>query len=280
MQKLRKKQVRFRWYLAYTILRNYQLFDLRKDLSSRVTQMHAQRNNSLVDVEEYLIEIHISQQINKEINDYPLSPAEHYINIRSNTLYKTIAEQLNEHCALPVCEALSSNSTAVASNISNLTTIHTQSSYTQQMQNCRQETKRKIHKKRPYRYIYESPTQERMTHTSLAATMNTPHILDLTSKQRAAPPMTTTGERLPSSSSFQLPYSFKQLSSVSSSFVSDNQVRTIKENLRKKEARKIKSPSQHQTKANEFALEQLVSSPRMNRIQNDNEVTAMNKNST
>ncbi len=41
----RQKQVRFRWFLAYTILRNYNLFDLRKQVQSRLALLHIVRSN-------------------------------------------------------------------------------------------------------------------------------------------------------------------------------------------------------------------------------------------
>ncbi|CAF0929613.1 unnamed protein product [Adineta ricciae] len=49
MEKIRKrKRLRFRWHFLYTILRNYHLFDLRKDVQGRLTRLHIQRS-SLID---------------------------------------------------------------------------------------------------------------------------------------------------------------------------------------------------------------------------------------
>lgn len=39
----RRKQARFRWFLAYTIINNYHLFDLRKGIESRLAQICIQR---------------------------------------------------------------------------------------------------------------------------------------------------------------------------------------------------------------------------------------------
>jgi hypothetical protein len=41
----RRKRLRFRWHFLYTIVRNYQLFDLRKDVHNRLTLLHIQRSN-------------------------------------------------------------------------------------------------------------------------------------------------------------------------------------------------------------------------------------------
>ena len=44
-QRIRKrKQLRFRWFLLYTLVRNYRLFDLRKDIPGRLTRLHLQRS--------------------------------------------------------------------------------------------------------------------------------------------------------------------------------------------------------------------------------------------
>ena len=47
----RQKQARFRWFLAYTILNNYHLFDLRKQAQSRLALLRIQRSN-LIDEEQ------------------------------------------------------------------------------------------------------------------------------------------------------------------------------------------------------------------------------------
>ena len=46
LEKIRKrKQARFRWFLAYTILNNYHLFDLRKQAQNRLALLRIQRSN-------------------------------------------------------------------------------------------------------------------------------------------------------------------------------------------------------------------------------------------
>ncbi|CAF4014451.1 unnamed protein product, partial [Rotaria sp. Silwood2] len=302
-QRLRKKHARFRWYLAYTMINNCQLFDWRKDLKRRRTQMHAQRNNSLIE-EEYPTEIPISRQITMEIDDYPQSPAERYINIRSSILNKTVAQELHAHytplasSALPYNRSeaqvplnIGSNAsldfsnqltidypTAIASGISDSATLHTQSNFTQQMQRCHQKAARKMHKKRSHCHVYGPSSQEPMIPAFSKATMITPQRLNVTSEERVVPPMTAAGKQLPSNSSLQFPCSSEQMSSVPSSAVSDNQVRNVNENLRKKRATKRTSPSQYQTGANESGLQQPIPAPRMDIIQDDSEMAAKNKN--
>jgi hypothetical protein len=52
IKKIKKaKQARFRWFLAYTIINNYHLFDLRKQAQSRLALLRIQRSN-LIDEQE------------------------------------------------------------------------------------------------------------------------------------------------------------------------------------------------------------------------------------
>lgn len=44
---MKKRQARFRWFLAYTIVNNYRLLDLRKFRESRVIALHAMQNYSI-----------------------------------------------------------------------------------------------------------------------------------------------------------------------------------------------------------------------------------------
>ncbi|CAF1019065.1 unnamed protein product [Didymodactylos carnosus] len=60
MQKSRKKRARFRWYLAYSMLNNYQLYDMRKNVQSRLVLLRVNRSNSL-------IEMSVSQQTTVEV---------------------------------------------------------------------------------------------------------------------------------------------------------------------------------------------------------------------
>ncbi|CAF1032001.1 unnamed protein product [Rotaria sordida] len=49
----RKKRLRFRWHFLYTLIRNYHLFDLRKEIQSRLAHLHLQRS-SLIDEQQFL----------------------------------------------------------------------------------------------------------------------------------------------------------------------------------------------------------------------------------
>ncbi|CAF3644565.1 unnamed protein product [Rotaria sp. Silwood1] len=41
---IRRKRLRFRWHLLYTLIRNYHLFDLRKEIQSRLAHLHLQKS--------------------------------------------------------------------------------------------------------------------------------------------------------------------------------------------------------------------------------------------
>jgi hypothetical protein len=77
----RQKQARFRWFLAYTILNNYRLFDLRKQVQSRLARLCTERSN-LIDgqctaasaSQQYYIEMEIPES--PDVDDYDQSPAE------------------------------------------------------------------------------------------------------------------------------------------------------------------------------------------------------------
>ncbi|UJR37331.1 hypothetical protein I4U23_030039 [Adineta vaga] len=47
----KRKRLRFRWHFLYTLIRNYHLFDLRKDVEGRLTRLHLQRS-SLIDEQQ------------------------------------------------------------------------------------------------------------------------------------------------------------------------------------------------------------------------------------
>jgi hypothetical protein len=55
-----RKRLRFRWHFLYTILRNYHLFDLRKDVQGRLTRLHLQRSN-LIDEQQLSTTIAMQQ---------------------------------------------------------------------------------------------------------------------------------------------------------------------------------------------------------------------------
>ena len=66
-QTLKQKRARFRWFLAYTIINNYHLFDLRKQVQSRLALLRIQRSN-LIDEEKQQApvvdgELHIDSKI-------------------------------------------------------------------------------------------------------------------------------------------------------------------------------------------------------------------------
>ncbi|CAF1180370.1 unnamed protein product [Rotaria sp. Silwood1] len=52
LKNLKRKQARFRWHLAYTIINNYHLFDLRKQAESRLALLRIQRSN-LIDEQQH-----------------------------------------------------------------------------------------------------------------------------------------------------------------------------------------------------------------------------------
>jgi hypothetical protein len=66
----KKKQARFRWFLAYTIINNYHLFDLRKQAQSRLALLRIQRSN-LIDEEKYAATVAIEESV--PITDTPKS---------------------------------------------------------------------------------------------------------------------------------------------------------------------------------------------------------------
>ncbi len=48
---IKRKRARFRWFLAYTMINNYHLFDLRKQGQSRLARLRIERN-SLIDQQQ------------------------------------------------------------------------------------------------------------------------------------------------------------------------------------------------------------------------------------
>ena len=126
----RQKQARFRWFLAYTILNNYHLFDLRKQAQSRLALLRIQRSN-LMDDQQYvtagngavLVQLPVespqvpqpkmarspqaateprSPPVTRQLLSVPMSvmdnspqsPAERYIAIRSCMLYDALGQPI------------------------------------------------------------------------------------------------------------------------------------------------------------------------------------------
>jgi len=78
----RQKRARFRWFLAYTILNNYRLFDFRKQVHSRLARLRTERSN-LIDgqciaaaaaSQQYYMEVEMPES--PDDDDYDQSPAE------------------------------------------------------------------------------------------------------------------------------------------------------------------------------------------------------------
>ena len=149
----RRKQAKFRWYLAYTILNNYHLFDLRKQVQSRLTLLRVQRSN-LIDEEQRTVaspsppqrlattasetSTGIRQRTKRTASsdqlitpaprllavptpvpiadDFPQSPAERYINIRATMMYDASIQQADTPRS-PVVSQAGSTSTALSRSL-------------------------------------------------------------------------------------------------------------------------------------------------------------------
>jgi hypothetical protein len=59
---IRQKRARFRWFLAYTILNNYQLFDLRKQVQNRLARLRIERSK-LNDEQQHVAATSVQQPI-------------------------------------------------------------------------------------------------------------------------------------------------------------------------------------------------------------------------
>jgi hypothetical protein len=72
----KKKQARFRWFLAYTILNNYHLFDLRKQVQSRLALLRIQRSNLFDDQQQTAAAASVVVPVQKSfaISEFPESP--------------------------------------------------------------------------------------------------------------------------------------------------------------------------------------------------------------
>jgi hypothetical protein len=81
VERIRKrKQARFRWFFAYTIINNYHLFDLRKQVQSRLARLRIERSN-LIDEQEHAAAAEAAAQQPVEEDVIPGSPG-----IRMKTL--------------------------------------------------------------------------------------------------------------------------------------------------------------------------------------------------
>ncbi|CAF1222632.1 unnamed protein product [Didymodactylos carnosus] len=97
---LKKKRARFRWYLAYTIINNYRLFDLRKQLAGRLVTFILQRNNLQMESQQQIQpgadtqpeEYRQPTQPQPVFSPVPQSPAERYIMMKASQLFNSNAE--------------------------------------------------------------------------------------------------------------------------------------------------------------------------------------------
>ena len=144
----RRKNAKFRWFLAYTIINNYHLFDLRKQVQSRLTILHIQRSN-LIDEEQAAAassspprreattdsetSTGVRRRLTRDISsdqpvvpssrllavptpapiadDFPQSPAERYINIRATMMYDASKQQADTPHSPVVSQAASMSTT-------------------------------------------------------------------------------------------------------------------------------------------------------------------------
>ncbi len=127
-----RKKVRacIRWHLAYTLINNPNLFDLRKDALKRLTQIRSDSN----------------QTSNR--NEMK-SRVEQYISIRSKMLYDSNANQKT------ILDSSSRPSLPFTENISSALVI--QRSLDQHMQAWREKKVDAIHKKDSVRFVYGHP---------------------------------------------------------------------------------------------------------------------------
>ncbi|CAM2721891.1 unnamed protein product [Rotaria socialis] len=237
MQLLRRKQARFRWHLAYTLLNNYQIFDQRKGRPRRLIQAYAQRSNCLREADEYPVEPipYMGQRIFRKnssaksissdqhsafvpsrrhsisvIEHSPRSSARSYIDIQSSNYYNAVAKKHIGNQQSLACQALSPNC-SVAQAPLNL------DDDVQKIQSCSKKLARKLHKKGLHYHANESPPSEPTVFTFPADTIITAQKLTMTSKQQQETQCkAAVSDQRTSKVSFQLPYPSQQISSVPS----------------------------------------------------------------
>jgi len=78
---IRQKRARFRWFLAYTMLNNYHLFDLRKQVQSRLARLRIERSNSIdgqstADAASQQCDVEMEIPESPDFDDYDQSQAE------------------------------------------------------------------------------------------------------------------------------------------------------------------------------------------------------------
>lgn len=84
---LRKKRACFRWHLAYTIINNYHLFDLRKEAQSRLARLRIERSN-LIDEEKQAATTGAPASISTAVGSQP-------VDIRSRKLRYVFSKKRN-----------------------------------------------------------------------------------------------------------------------------------------------------------------------------------------
>ncbi|CAF1148324.1 unnamed protein product, partial [Didymodactylos carnosus] len=87
---LKRKRARFRWYLAYTILNNYHLFDLRRLVALRLHRSNIQMEQQPIQSAEISKKTQSQQPYlsvpSRQFEETPHSPAEIYIRNKANQL--------------------------------------------------------------------------------------------------------------------------------------------------------------------------------------------------
>ncbi|CAF2267966.1 unnamed protein product [Rotaria magnacalcarata] len=265
-----KKQARFRWHLAYTLLNNYQLLGQRKGYPRRLRQTYAQRSNCLRGVDEYSAEPRpcIEERIFREdssaksissdehsafvssrrrsisvIEHSPRSSVKCYIDIQSSNYYNAAANKQKVNQQSLACPALSPNCSVAQAALNTNDDV-------QHIQSCSKKLARKLHKKGLHYHANESPPSESTVFTFSADTTIIAQKLTMTSKQQQQQTQcrTVVSDQRTSKSSFQLPYPSEQISSVPSIIDSNHQIQTVNENSKKKQATKTKFSAQNQKK--------------------------------
>lgn len=147
------------------------------------------------------------------------------------------------------------------SSIANLSTYRTQMSHEQHMRAWRQNKVEKNQKKQKHAYIYGASPQPTLVDRVSTAAILTPQILPTTNQQQAPPSSYADGiQRRPTPSPFQFPPPSSQIQSISSSVISDTQLKPKNQRL------KINRPPQN--------IPPPPPPPRMDRLDEDPQETS------
>ncbi|CAF4046897.1 unnamed protein product [Adineta steineri] len=203
----RRKIARTRWYLAYTLLRNPHLFDLRKNIETRLIFVHS---HASIAVDEQLLTSIITDQESQSteasrlttnattttlqtepptilhlpsisnIDGQLQSPAERYISIQAQTMYNTNNQQSDVLQENNISNTNQSIDDCPSTTISDSSTLRTQTNHEHYMRGWYDNEVKKIHKKHPFCYVYGSPSQSSSANRISTITILTPKILSPT----------------------------------------------------------------------------------------------------